>query len=97
MATCAPNSPSRIYVSQSHFYGSPAELWKAIEGMAEPTPSNDRTYVDVEPISGVIVDAQRRSQLSLGMIKGNLPMLRKLPNIIVPMIWLNVRLNIFYQ
>jgi hypothetical protein len=33
---------------------------------------NDYSYFDIEPITGVVVEVQQKSQLNLGMIRGNL-------------------------
>jgi hypothetical protein len=59
--------------------------------VAEPTEKDDNLHLDIEPISGVVVHAKSRSQISLGVISGGLGAFKQLPNVIVPMIWMNVR------
>lgn len=90
---CAPGAPSRVYVSQSHFLDCPDALNQAIDGLDKPSAKNDSTIVDIEPISGVVVGAQRRSQINLGVISGGLGAFKNLPSVIVPMIWLNVSIR----
>ncbi|KAH7731575.1 CRE-SCAV-3 protein [Aphelenchoides avenae] len=75
ISSCVPSSP-RIYVSQPMFLDAPKAL-------------RDATFIDIEPVSGVVVQALRRSQLNVGTLHGNLDMLKNLKTTIVPIIWMN--------
>jgi hypothetical protein len=68
MSSCLPGKP-RIFWSNAHFRNAPEGVH--FDGMASPT-ENDISFFDVEPITGVIVGVQQRSQLNLGMLRGNL-------------------------
>jgi lysosome membrane protein 2 len=87
-SSCLPSSP-RIYISQPHFLNSPPPIREALVGLKEPSESSDSTFVDIEPKSGVVVQAKRRSQINVGVLRGNLVSLQNMSNIIVPIIWLN--------
>ena len=56
----------RIYWSASHFRNAPSQL--RLDGMAPPSNLDDISYFDIEPITGVVVGVQQRSQLNLGML-----------------------------
>jgi hypothetical protein len=40
--------------------------------MAAPSEEEDASYFDIEPITASIVGVQQKSQLNVGMLKGNL-------------------------
>ncbi|GMT17153.1 hypothetical protein PFISCL1PPCAC_8450, partial [Pristionchus fissidentatus] len=88
LSKCQPGEP-RVYLSQAHFLQSPKEVWAAVDGLDRPDPDRDMTYVDIEPTSGVPVIAKRVMQVNVGMKKGNLGMLSKTRNVIVPVFWVN--------
>ena len=69
MSTCLPGQP-RILWSNSHFLNAPSAL--LLEGMNLPSIKNDYSYFDIEPITGVVVGVQQKSQLNLGMLRGDL-------------------------
>lgn len=71
LSSCVPGNP-RIYASQSHFLNSPNALVNSVVGMAQPSLITDQTFLDLEPLSGVIVNAERRSQLNVGVLNGKL-------------------------
>uniref|UniRef100_A0A915PWY3 Malectin-like domain-containing protein n=1 Tax=Setaria digitata TaxID=48799 RepID=A0A915PWY3_9BILA len=77
-----------IYQSGVHFYNSPPQVYQNFTGFPHPNDS-DQTYIDLEPNTGVIVNAFGASQINVGMISGNLHMLRNFPNMIIPVLWMN--------
>uniref|UniRef100_A0A1I8C0J0 CD36 family protein n=1 Tax=Meloidogyne hapla TaxID=6305 RepID=A0A1I8C0J0_MELHA len=85
MSTCLPGQP-RILWSNSHFLNAPEAL--LLKGMNLPS-INDYSYFDIEPITGVVVGVQQKSQLNLGMLRGDLSITRKMRDLIVPIIWIN--------
>lgn len=83
----------RIYISGSHFFNSPSVLYKNFSGLAEPS-SDDETFIDIEPTAGLVIYAKQMSQINVGMIAGNLRILSKMRNLIVPVLWLNETIRI---
>lgn len=88
ISRCVPGAP-RIYVSNSHFFSAHPEVQSSIKGMAVPNEYDDQTLVDVEPTSGVPIFAKRATQINVGMVHGNLDLLAKMPNFIMPVLWMN--------
>ncbi|CAJ0942842.1 unnamed protein product, partial [Mesorhabditis belari] len=88
ISRCQPGQP-RVYISQGHFLGSPKEVHEAVEGIKQPNPQLDSTIVDIEPTTGAAVNAMRRAQINIGMKKGNLGILSKTKNLIMPVLWIN--------
>uniref|UniRef100_A0A8R1HZ51 CD36 family protein n=1 Tax=Caenorhabditis japonica TaxID=281687 RepID=A0A8R1HZ51_CAEJA len=88
LSRCQSGSP-RVYLSNPNFYNSPKELWHAVTGLAVPSPSNDVTYVDIEPVAGVPARAKRIMQINVGMVKGDLSITKNTTNVIVPVLWMN--------
>uniref|UniRef100_A0A1I7ZNN7 Lysosome membrane protein 2 n=1 Tax=Steinernema glaseri TaxID=37863 RepID=A0A1I7ZNN7_9BILA len=82
-----PGAP-RIYMSQPRFLHCPAAVLHAVDGIEEPNPEEDETYVDIEPTTGVVIHARRVSQLNLGMLSGGVRQSGKMVDTITPMIWL---------
>lgn len=87
ISSCNP-AKARIYISQPYFYNCPAALHLAVDGLRPPT-EDDRTFVQIEPTAGVVVRAIRKSQLNLGVVKGNIQFLSQMKDTIIPMLWLN--------
>jgi len=88
MGSCVPGNP-RVYMSQPHFKNSPIELNEAFEGMVPPS-QDDLSHFDIEPLTGVIVEVRQRSQLNLGMLRGNLNLCKNMrADLIAPIIWIN--------
>ncbi|EJD76150.1 hypothetical protein LOAG_16851 [Loa loa] len=85
-----------IYLSGVHFYNSPPQVYQNFTGFQRPD-SSDATYIDIEPYTGVVVNAFAASQINIGMISGNLYMLGKMPNMIVPVLWMNELINVDEQ
>ncbi|PAV85573.1 hypothetical protein WR25_24960 isoform A [Diploscapter pachys] len=85
---CLPGEP-RVYISQAHFYSSPREVWSAVEGLDEPNAEYDQTFVDLEPTTGVPIQAKRVMQINVGMINTTLTEVAKMKNAIVPVLWMN--------
>ena len=87
VSSCLPGSPP-IYISQSHFLGSPPELRQQVIGIREPNQKTDQTYLNIEPTTGIIIRAHQRSQINLGFLTGQFTILQKMSNVIIPMIYL---------
>ncbi|MFH4973833.1 hypothetical protein AB6A40_000542 [Gnathostoma spinigerum] len=79
---------ARIYVSQPHFLHSPPIIYQNFSGFPLPSTANDETYIDIEPTTGVVVNARRMTQINVGMIAGNLRALQNMKDIIMPVLWL---------
>lgn len=79
---------ARIYMSQPHFFGSHPALHDAIEGLAPASEDNDNTVLGIEPATAVVVFADQRTQLNVGVINGGLPSLKAMGPRIIPLIWI---------
>ncbi|EGT53588.1 hypothetical protein CAEBREN_16141 [Caenorhabditis brenneri] len=88
LSRCQSGNP-RVYLSNPHFYNSPMEVWHAVSGLSVPSPSNDLTFVDLEPTAGVPTQAKRIMQINVGMVKGSLSITENTTNVIVPVLWMN--------
>ncbi|KAM3724802.1 Uncharacterized protein ACO02O_07918 [Dirofilaria immitis] len=82
-----------IYISGSHFYQSPPQVYQNFTGFRHPD-GNDKAYIDIEPNTGIIVNAFGASQINVGMIDGNLYMFDKIPTMIVPVLWMNELISV---
>jgi len=60
--TNAKNSP--IYISKPHFLDVPGDWLTKVSGL-NPIRDNHDTYLDVEPLTGVVMDAKKRLQLNI--------------------------------
>jgi len=87
VSSCIPGN-ARIYISQPFFYDCPAALHQAVDGLRRPT-DDDRTFVQIQPEAGVVVRAIRKSQLNVGVIKGDIHFLSEMKDTIVPLLWIN--------
>ncbi|KAF1762809.1 hypothetical protein GCK72_011072 [Caenorhabditis remanei] len=88
LSRCQSGNP-RVYLSNPHFYNSPMEVWHAVSGLSVPSPTNDLTFVDLEPTAGVPTQAKRIMQINVGMVKGDLSVTENTTNVIVPVLWMN--------
>lgn len=71
LSQCAPGQP-RVYSSNAHFLYAPIQLLESIDGMEKPDPIKDETSIDIEPLTGVVIQAKERTQLNVGVLRGNL-------------------------
>lgn len=88
LSRCQEGNP-RVYLSQAHFYNSPKEVHQAVLGLSAPSHANDETYVDIEPISGVVIRAKKIMQVNIGMVNNVLGITKNMKNVIVPVLWIN--------
>ncbi|KHJ92920.1 hypothetical protein OESDEN_07180 [Oesophagostomum dentatum] len=88
ISRCLPGSP-RVYISQPHFLNAPLEVISSVEGMRSPSKKDDRTFVDIEPITGVPIRANRLVQINVGMTNGGLSIFPNMKNMIYPTLWMN--------
>jgi len=68
MSTCLPQSP-RIFWSNSHFRNAPEQI--RLQGMDTPS-DDDLSYFDIEPMTASVIGVRQKSQLNVGMLRGNL-------------------------
>ncbi|KAG0713999.1 Lysosome membrane protein 2 [Chionoecetes opilio] len=87
VAPCRKGAP--VVVSTPHFYqGDPEDLLQ-VQGLA-PREQEHETFLDVEPNTGVVFRAAKRIQVNLVMSQyGDLPAFRGLPQVILPVLWVN--------
>lgn len=71
LSQCIDGQP-RIYYSNSHFLHAPVELIDSLDGLVKPNSKDDESTLDIDPLTGVIVQAIQRYQLNVGVLRGNL-------------------------
>ncbi|VDN07428.1 unnamed protein product [Thelazia callipaeda] len=82
-----------IFMSGVHFYQSPAQVYQNFVGFPHPNCS-DQSYIDIEPLTGVILNALGASQINVGMINDTFYFFQKIPSMIVPVLWLKEIINV---
>lgn len=65
ISRCQPLNPP-VVLSPPHFYQSDKSLLKAVEGL-NPEKSKHETYVDIEPITGIVMRAAKRIQINVAV------------------------------
>ncbi|KAJ7392990.1 CD36 [Desmophyllum pertusum] len=65
ISRCQPLNPP-VVISPPHFYQGNKSLVKAVRGL-HPTKSADETYVDVEPITGIVMRVAKRIQINIAL------------------------------
>jgi hypothetical protein len=71
--------------SSPHFYNADPDFRNNYTGLGEPEKEAHGSYIDVEPNTGVVISAKRRSQISVGF--KNIPSLSHLKTQVFPMFW----------
>ncbi|XP_032230325.2 lysosome membrane protein 2 isoform X2 [Nematostella vectensis] len=65
LTRCQPQNPP-VAVSPPHFYQSNSSLVKAVRGM-HPVKSEHATFIDIEPITGITMQANKRIQINVAL------------------------------
>ncbi|CAG9815054.1 unnamed protein product [Phaedon cochleariae] len=78
-----------IATSFPHFLHGSEEIKKYVDGL-EPDPQKHRSYIDLEPETGIPMYGGARAQLNLVVkdMKGFNDKIRKFSNIAIPLLWL---------
>lgn len=87
MAPCAMGVP--IVMSTPHFYqGDEVELAKLV-GL-DPRKEEHETFLDVEPRTGVTMNAAKKIQINIPLKPyGQFPSFKNVPEVIFPILWAN--------
>lgn len=87
VSPCRKGAP--VVMSTPHFYqGNPKDAQEVI-GL-NPQEKEHETYLDIEPTTGVTFRAAKRIQVNMVLRRyGNLPSFRNVPNLILPVLWVN--------
>jgi len=59
-----------VIVSAPHFYKGDPLLVHSVEGL-KPDASKHKTYVDIEPRTGIVINAARRAQINIELVPHN--------------------------
>ncbi|XP_042232850.1 lysosome membrane protein 2-like [Homarus americanus] len=80
---------AQVIMSTPHFYmGDKVELAK-LEGL-HPNKEDHETFLDVEPRTGVTMNAAKKIQINVPLKKyGNLPSFKNVPEVTFPILWIN--------
>jgi len=65
ISNCAPSSLP-IFMTKPHFLGGSDYLFSMVDGM-HPDPNLHDTYVDVEPITGIVMRVMRKLQVTMNL------------------------------
>uniref|UniRef100_A0A158Q454 Glycoprotein n=1 Tax=Dracunculus medinensis TaxID=318479 RepID=A0A158Q454_DRAME len=63
---------ARIYLSGSHFYRCSNALYENFIGFRSPDSNVDRTFFEMEPMTGTVINVKQTSQVNLGILSGDL-------------------------
>ncbi|CAG0904878.1 unnamed protein product [Darwinula stevensoni] len=80
-----------VVMSAPHFYSGSEEYYNTsvIEGMA-PDENNHQTFIDIEPLTGIILNAAKKLQVNLNLKPiDNYPSFQNVSQMIFPIFWVN--------
>ncbi|XP_077355254.1 platelet glycoprotein 4 [Festucalex cinctus] len=88
ISSCQDGQP--VYISLPHFLHGTPSLHQAIKGL-NPIEEHHKTYLDVEPITGITLGFAKRIQVNMMYGPSNvITVLKKIKeNIIFPVVWMN--------
>ncbi|RWS04523.1 Lysosome membrane protein 2-like protein, partial [Dinothrombium tinctorium] len=86
MSSCRDGAP--IVISSPHFFDTDPILLNDVDGL-EPVESKHRTYLDVEPVTGAVVNAARRMQINIEIKNdAEFMVMSRVRNMILPLLWI---------
>jgi len=84
---------SSVMMGSPHFYQADAQLEHFDESFQSPVDENDRTYLDIEPTTGMVLRVHKRIQVNMPVIPTGVPTIKFLENIkkipAFPVVWLD--------
>jgi hypothetical protein len=84
---CRDGAP--IFISLPHLLYAADQYKKRIDGIV-PDPDFHRTVLDVEPHTGLVLNAQKRLQINIHVQPEQyIPYLKEVKDVILPAIWIN--------
>uniref|UniRef100_A0AC35TZN0 CD36 family protein n=1 Tax=Rhabditophanes sp. KR3021 TaxID=114890 RepID=A0AC35TZN0_9BILA len=92
VSSCVPGAP-KVFISQPHFLNAPEEVRKVFAGIKEPSESEDNTLLEIEPDTGVLIHAEARTQMNLGMDNSVFSFTSKQPNLVFPIFYVKESIN----
>ncbi|MFX1399508.1 MAG: hypothetical protein ACFFAS_20980 [Promethearchaeota archaeon] len=78
-----------VRVSNPHFLGTALSVQQGVIGM-RPNDDFHETYVNVEPITGIVMDAAMRAQINFE-VEPNELFLPNISNTVMPILWMEFR------
>ncbi|GAB6018678.1 scavenger receptor class B, member [Chamberlinius hualienensis] len=87
LSSCKGGAP--VFMSSPHFLMADFKFVEAVEGL-NPVLYEHNTFVEIEPLSGTLLRAARKIQTNVLFkpIPG-FPVIENLPDILLPLLWLN--------
>ncbi|XP_076331595.1 platelet glycoprotein 4-like isoform X2 [Tachypleus tridentatus] len=87
LTTCKNGAP--VVASAPHFYQGSKEYIEGVVGL-NPVKEQHQTFLDIEPMTGLVLNARKRIQLSLN-VKRTPPIesLQKINDVLIPIAWLS--------
>ena len=87
ISTCKQGAP--VVLSSPHFYLASSRYIHGVNGM-HPNKKEHETFVDIEPLSGSVLNAAKRLQINTHLQNlGIFSNLKHVNDVILPMLWLN--------
>jgi len=78
-----------VVISLPHFMDADASFVDAIQGL-KPDPSLHTTYLNIEPMTGVALDAHKRIQVNIPMLPNEyLDVLNNVKETVFPVVWVD--------
>ena len=88
LATVEKYHKAPVRITRPHLLGTPLSVQKSVIGMA-PNSHDHKTYVNVEPITGIVMDAAVRAQVNFE-VKSDEMYYPNISRIIMPVVWFEV-------
>uniref|UniRef100_U5EUV2 Putative plasma membrane glycoprotein cd36 n=1 Tax=Corethrella appendiculata TaxID=1370023 RepID=U5EUV2_9DIPT len=86
VSKCKHNIP--LFASLPHFYNASASYRDSISGM-KPNPDKHKIYLMIEPVTGVLLEANAALQFNVVLRDYQLTLTRGLPEILIPTVWVS--------
>jgi hypothetical protein len=87
-ANMLPDLGTPVYLSKPHFLDGDDSLIHSIGGITEPDKDKHNTYIEVEPITGITMNARSRMQVNLKVQQTDL-WYRNVSQAVMPILWLD--------
>ncbi|UJR36346.1 hypothetical protein I4U23_029073 [Adineta vaga] len=81
--------PLPIIASSPHFLEADSTVQKAIDGLS-PDGSKHRSFVDIEPLTGIVMNGSRRLQININVVNDStISAVSRVKPLVFPMLWVD--------
>ncbi|CDW55999.1 lysosome membrane protein 2 [Trichuris trichiura] len=87
VSKCQMDAP--IVLSSPHFLHASKEVQNSVFGL-KPNVKEHTTWMDIEPVSGLGIEFQRKLQINVAMVQdSDFSTVKRMRSVIMPVLWLN--------